>query len=133
MRTRTRGGVDNKNCKTGSTREDCKSKELTCLFLGFLKHFSFSFPITIYILVSSPNRRNNRDKTLHITTNCLTRAGRTEFESKEAATTIKGEVCTVCVDQRSSPPMTGRLQFSDRDTTVGSWVGHRTSMSRKLL
>lgn len=29
--------------------------------------------------------------------------------------------------------MTGRLVFSDRDTTVASWVGHRTSMSRKLL
>lgn len=33
----------------------------------------------------------------------------------------------------SSPPMTGRLAFSDRDTTVGSCVGHSMSMSRKLL
>lgn len=29
--------------------------------------------------------------------------------------------------------MTGRLVFSDRDTTVASWVGFRTSMSRKPL
>lgn len=32
-----------------------------------------------------------------------------------------------------SPPMTGMLVFSDRDTTVASWVGNRTSMSRKPL
>lgn len=31
------------------------------------------------------------------------------------------------------PPITGSLVFSDRDTTVASWVGHRTNMSRKLL
>ena len=29
--------------------------------------------------------------------------------------------------------MTGRLVFSERDTTVARWVIHRTSMSRKLL
>lgn len=32
-----------------------------------------------------------------------------------------------------SPPMTGRLVFSDRDTTVANWAGHRTSMSIKPL
>lgn len=31
------------------------------------------------------------------------------------------------------PPMTGSFVFSYRDTTVASWVGHRTSMSRKPL
>lgn len=41
--------------------------------------------------------------------------------------------CTFEINHSPSPPMTGRLVFSDRDTTVASWVGHRTSMSRKLL
>lgn len=32
-----------------------------------------------------------------------------------------------------SPPIIGKLVFSDRDTTVASWVGHRTTMSKNPL